>query len=681
MVARRSAAPPTPWSKNLAEPQIDAQAYIHSSSNVIGDVRVGANVLVAPGTSIRADEGAPFHIGESTNIQDGVVIHGLEQGRVTGDDGQEYSVWIGNNSCITHMALIHGPAYVGDECFIGFRSTVFNAKVGHGCIVMMHALIQDVEIPPGKYIPSGAVIVNQQQADRLPDVQESDRAFAHHVVQINEALLTGYQCSENAACINPIKDKVDRSHNSSNSNSNSYRNSEKNMSLNSEIVAQVKSLLSQGCQIGTEYANKRRFKTASWLSGGVITATRADAVIQQLEAILAEHQDEYVRLIGIDAKAKKRAAETIIQRPGESALNGSSASYTSSNSSKARKTKIYSSNGNGNGNGNGSGLNPETLQQIRSLITQGCKIGLEHANKRRFKTSSWLSAGTIEATSESQVVKQLQSALAEYAGEYVRVIGIDPNAKKRLVESVVQRPDDVPNPTSGVSASSYSHKSSASNGSSGLDSETVAQIRSLLSQGYRIGTEHADTRRFRTKSWQSCSPIETTRESEVISALEDCLNEHEGEYVRMIGIDPRAKRRVLEAIVQRPGSSGISKSTNKVTSTYSNGNGNGNGKNYSNGNGNGNGNGSSYSSLDADTLAQIHSILSQGYQIGTEHADTRRFRTKSWQSCSPIETTREPDVISALESCLNEHEGEYVRMIGIDTQAKRRVLETIIQRP
>jgi len=36
---------------------------------------------------------------------------------------------------------------------------------------MMHALIQDVEIPAGKYVPSGSVITNQQQADRLRDVE------------------------------------------------------------------------------------------------------------------------------------------------------------------------------------------------------------------------------------------------------------------------------------------------------------------------------------------------------------------------------------------------------------------------------------------------------------------------------------------------------------------------------
>ena len=127
MVARSYAAPPTPWSKNLAEPQIDETAYVHSFSNVIGNVHISSNVLIAPGTSIRADEGTPFHIGAGTNVQDGVVIHGLEQGRVIGDDGKQYSVWVGKNTSITHMALIHGPAYVGDDCFIGFRSTVESA--------------------------------------------------------------------------------------------------------------------------------------------------------------------------------------------------------------------------------------------------------------------------------------------------------------------------------------------------------------------------------------------------------------------------------------------------------------------------------------------------------------------------------------------------------------------------
>jgi carbon dioxide concentrating mechanism protein CcmM len=73
--------------------------------------------------------------------------------------------------------------------------------------------------------------------------------------------------------------------------------------------------------------------------------------------------------------------------------------------------------------------------------------------------------------------------------------------------------------------------------------------------------------------------------------------------------------------------------------------------------------------------------LNQGHKIGSEHADKRRFKTGSWQSCTPIDSSRESDVVAALETCLRDHQGEYVRLIGIDSQAKRRVLESIIQRP
>jgi carbon dioxide concentrating mechanism protein CcmM len=65
--------------------------------------------------------------------------------------------------------------------------------------------------------------------------------------------------------------------------------------------------------------------------------------------------------------------------------------------------------------------------------------------------------------------------------------------------------------------------------------------------------EYADERRFRTSSWKSATSIHSDRASEVIEALEATLAEHSGEYVRLIGIDPKAKRRVTEEIIQKPG--------------------------------------------------------------------------------------------------------------------------------
>ncbi|MGD1849605.1 MAG: ribulose bisphosphate carboxylase small subunit [Cyanophyceae cyanobacterium] len=309
MPLRHQPAPPTPWDRGLDQPTIAASAYVHPQCSLIGDLQLGENVIVAPNTSIRADEGAPFYIGANTNIQDGVVIHGLEQGRVFGDDQQAYSVWIGHDTCITHMVLIHGPAYVGNECFIGFRSTVFNAQIGHGCIVMMHALIQDVEIPAGKYVPSGAVITTQQAADRLPDANDSDRAFSHHVVEVNQALRAGYQCANDGACSTPS------SHNGTHSASQNG-NGHAGGPLPAEVVDAIRQQLNAGHRIGLEFTDIRRFKVNSWQSGITIASDREAQVLTQVEQFLKEHPSEYVRLLGIDPKAKQLRLQRTIQRPG-----------------------------------------------------------------------------------------------------------------------------------------------------------------------------------------------------------------------------------------------------------------------------------------------------------------------------------------------------------------------------
>ena len=806
MPVRINAAPPTPWSKDLAEPRVNNSSYVHPFSRIIGDVRVGSNVFIAPGTSIRADEGTPFYIGDSTNVQDGVVIHGLEQGRVKGEDGNKYSVWIGKNTCITHMVLIHGPAYIGDECFIGFRSTVFNAKVGSGCIVMMHALIQDVEIPPGKYIASGAVITNQQQADRLPDIQESDRSFAHHVVEVNEALLAGYQCAENASCIQDFghSNNASQSGSPKNNKNNSYINKLSNMSSSNDIQSQLRSLLAQGCTLTIEHANKRRFKTKSWQTGGTITGRREDQVMAQLDSVLQQHAGEYVKLVGVDPNAKRRLAEVIVQRPGDNApnlkmgsgfnprnsSNGNGNGFSPKKSGRDRsknnssfdsdvsaqisslinqgcsigierastrrfKTKSWltegqidgsvqqvmskiqsiasqypqdyirvigvdpnvkrrltqfiaqrpgeglTSNGKHGSNyssNSGSGRSNENDRshfnefrgdisgEISSLINRGCSIGIERASKRRFKTKSWLTEGQIDG-SVQQVMNKIQSIASQYPQDYIRVIGVDPNAKRRLTQFIAQRPGE------GLISNGNNNRSYSNNGNGNgnassnlLSPEAVKQVSSLLSAGYKIGTEHADKRRFKTKSWKSCSPIQSSNTSEVIQSLEHCLNEHADEYVRMFGIDTNERRRVSQSIIQHPGDrkQGRSERDRKVKETNS--------SSYSNGSSNssyGKGNTSPYQHINEfsnkhlsdEAMQEIRSLLAAGYKVGTEHADKRRFKTKSWKSCSPINSGNELDVVAALEVCLVEHPNEYVRLIGIDSKAKRRVSETIIQRP
>ncbi|MDI9639142.1 ribulose bisphosphate carboxylase small subunit [Geitlerinema splendidum] len=93
------------------------------------------------------------------------------------------------------------------------------------------------------------------------------------------------------------------------------------------------------------------------------------------------------------------------------------------------------------------------------------------------------------------------------------------------------------------------------------------------------------------------------------------------------------------------------------------------------------GNGHSKSTqLSAEVREQLQTILSGGYRVGLEYADRRRFRTSSWKSQS-IDSNRPEEIEGAIASALKQHTGDYVRLVGIEPNAKRRIVETIIQRP
>lgn len=662
MVVRSFAAPPTPWSRDLAEPQIDPSAYVHSFSNLIGDVYIGANVLIAPGTSIRADEGSPFHIGNGTNVQDGVVIHGLEKGRVVGADGQEYSVWIGDRTSITHMALVHGPAYIGNDCFIGFRSTVFNARVGDGCIISLHALVQDVEIPAGKYVPSGAVITTQQQADALANVRESDQNFASHVVGINESLRQGYRCAADIACITPIRQQQENSQAPFNNQINqnfTHKQAQRNEPMAGDLAQQIRQLLAQGYHVAVEYADERHFRTSSWQSYAIPHTTEASSVIAAVQSALVDNQGDYVRLFGVDPKAKRRLAETIIQRPSDTPV--AIANVASSNGSPSYSAPKSSSNGAANVGG-------DVANQVRQLLAQGYRISTEYADARRFRSAAWLTGPAIDASQESAVIAALNSILAEHAGEYVRLVGVDPKAKRRVVETIIQHADSqaVTISQSNGAVNYSAPRSSNGNGNGVANGDLSTTVRQLLAQGHRISVEHADERHFRTTSWQTLPAITASNESGAIAALQNYIAEYSDEYIRLVGVDIKAKRRVVELLVHRPGGQPVVASRTAVKVSNSS---------------NGSYGGGAAGKISGDMLARIRQLLSQGYRIGTEHADERHFRTSSWFSCSPISTANESEVIRALEACLAEHGDEYVRLLGIDPKAKRRVFEGIIHRP
>lgn len=173
------------------EPLVAKSAFVHPAATVIGRVVLGERVHIAADTSVRADEGSPFHIGANTNIQDGVVMHALKDKRVM-VAGEPWAVYVGKNVSIAHDALVHGPCYIGDDTFIGFKAVVHDSVVGANCFVGIGAVVVGVEIPDGRFVPHGRIVDSADAVDALPPITEAHKDFNEDVVEVNRGLAAAY---------------------------------------------------------------------------------------------------------------------------------------------------------------------------------------------------------------------------------------------------------------------------------------------------------------------------------------------------------------------------------------------------------------------------------------------------------------------------------------------------------
>lgn len=181
------------WLSNIRQHALVAKsAFVHPKAALVGKVVMGEHVHVAAGSSVRADEGAPFYFGDNTNVQDGVVVHALKDKHVL-VAGEPWAVYVGSNVSIAHDALVHGPCYVGDRTFIGFKAVVHDAVVGADCFIGIGAVVVGVEVPDGRFVPHGTIVASADDVERLPLVGEHHREFNEDVVEVNRGLAVAYR--------------------------------------------------------------------------------------------------------------------------------------------------------------------------------------------------------------------------------------------------------------------------------------------------------------------------------------------------------------------------------------------------------------------------------------------------------------------------------------------------------
>jgi carbonic anhydrase/acetyltransferase-like protein (isoleucine patch superfamily) len=166
-------------------PRLGARVYVDPAASVIGDVELGEDVSIWPGTVVRGDVNH-IRIGARTNVQDGTIIHVTHEGPYTQVGG--CPTVIGADVTIGHAAVVHACT-VEDACLIGMHATVLD-----GAIVRRHGFVgAGAVVAPGKTVGEGELWLGNPArcVRRLSDTEiEALYYSAKHYVRLKDRYLS-----------------------------------------------------------------------------------------------------------------------------------------------------------------------------------------------------------------------------------------------------------------------------------------------------------------------------------------------------------------------------------------------------------------------------------------------------------------------------------------------------------
>lgn len=167
-------------------PTAGARAYVDPAATVIGDVVLGDDVSIWPGTVVRGDVNF-IRIGARTNIQDGSVVHVSHDGPHARLGG--FASVIGEDVTIGHKAIIHA-CRIEDAALIGMGAIVLD-----GAVVKKHGFVgAGALIAPGKVVGEGELwLGNPGRKVRMLTDAEIEALYysAQHYVRLKDRYLTG----------------------------------------------------------------------------------------------------------------------------------------------------------------------------------------------------------------------------------------------------------------------------------------------------------------------------------------------------------------------------------------------------------------------------------------------------------------------------------------------------------
>src|SRR5678815_3295584 len=165
-------------------PTLGERAYVDPAACVIGDVVLGDDVSIWPGTVVRGDVNF-IRIGARTNIQDGSVVHVSHDGPHAKLGG--FATVIGDDVTIGHKAIVHA-CRIEDAVLIGMGAIVLD-----GAVVRKHGFVgAGALVTPGKVVGSGEMWLGNpaRRVRTLSDAEiEALYYSAQHYVRLKDEYL------------------------------------------------------------------------------------------------------------------------------------------------------------------------------------------------------------------------------------------------------------------------------------------------------------------------------------------------------------------------------------------------------------------------------------------------------------------------------------------------------------
>lgn len=162
-------------------PTLGARAWIDPAATVIGDVVLGDDASVWPGSVLRGDVNF-IRIGARSNLQDGCVVHVSHDGPHARLGG--FATVIGADVTIGHNAIVHA-CRIEDAALIGMGAIVLD-----GAVVKKHGFVgAGALVAPGKVVGAGELwLGNPAQRARLLSDTEIEALYysAQHYVRLKD---------------------------------------------------------------------------------------------------------------------------------------------------------------------------------------------------------------------------------------------------------------------------------------------------------------------------------------------------------------------------------------------------------------------------------------------------------------------------------------------------------------